>query len=66
MTMMDLSTAVAPILIDEFGISRHVAIILDGNGACAAARGLPREEGHRRGVEALRRRFGDLLAKTGS
>ena len=34
---------------------RHVAIIMDGNGRWAAARGLPREEGHRRGVEALRR-----------
>ena len=34
---------------------RHVAIIMDGNGRWAAARGLPRIEGHRRGVEALRR-----------
>jgi undecaprenyl diphosphate synthase len=33
----------------------HVAIIMDGNGRWAAARGLPRFEGHRRGVEALRR-----------
>src|SRR6202051_3382023 len=33
----------------------HVAIIMDGNGRWAAARGLPRREGHRRGVEALRR-----------
>src|SRR5258708_7823875 len=33
----------------------HVAIIMDGNGRWAAARGLPRVEGHRRGVEALRR-----------
>jgi undecaprenyl diphosphate synthase len=32
----------------------HVAIIMDGNGRWAAARGLPRREGHRRGVEALR------------
>src|ERR1700723_1581253 len=32
----------------------HVAIIMDGNGRWAAARGLPRVEGHRRGVEALR------------
>ena len=28
---------------------------MDGNGRWAAARGLPRKEGHRRGVEALRR-----------
>src|SRR6201992_1522902 len=33
----------------------HVAIIMDGNGRWAAARGLPGAEGHRRGVEALRR-----------
>src|SRR5260370_21432430 len=33
----------------------HVAIIMDGNGRWAAARGLPRAEGHRRGVDALRR-----------
>src|SRR6201995_2183134 len=34
---------------------RHIAIIMDGNGRWAAARALPRSEGHRRGVEALRR-----------
>jgi undecaprenyl diphosphate synthase len=39
----------------EFAVPRHVAIIMDGNGRWAAARGLPRSEGHRRGVEALRR-----------
>lgn len=38
-----------------FEAPRHVAIIMDGNGRWAAARGLPRSEGHRRGVEALRR-----------
>jgi undecaprenyl diphosphate synthase len=41
--------------IDEFVVPRHVAIIMDGNGRWASARGLPRSEGHRRGVEALRR-----------
>ena len=40
---------------DSFEVQRHVAIIMDGNGRWAAARGLPRVEGHRRGVEALRR-----------
>ena len=40
---------------DGFDVPRHVAIIMDGNGRWAAARGLPRVEGHRRGVEALRR-----------
>jgi undecaprenyl diphosphate synthase len=33
----------------------HVAIIMDGNGRWAQARGLPRVIGHRRGVEAVRR-----------
>jgi undecaprenyl diphosphate synthase len=36
-------------------VPRHVAIIMDGNGRWAAAHGMPRVEGHRRGVEALRR-----------
>ncbi len=34
---------------------RHVAIIMDGNGRWAKARGLPRAVGHRMGVEAVRR-----------
>lgn len=34
---------------------RHVAIIMDGNGRWARARGLPRVAGHRKGVEAVRR-----------
>jgi undecaprenyl diphosphate synthase len=38
-----------------YDMPRHVAIIMDGNGRWAAARGLPRVEGHRRGVEALRK-----------
>ncbi|QDT13335.1 Decaprenyl diphosphate synthase-like protein [Planctomycetes bacterium K23_9] len=32
----------------------HIAIIMDGNGRWAQARGLPRIEGHRRGVESVR------------
>ena len=36
-------------------VPRHVAIIMDGNGRWAAERGLPRTEGHRRGMEAVRR-----------
>lgn len=35
-------------------IPAHVAIILDGNGRWARARGLPRNAGHRAGVENLR------------
>jgi undecaprenyl diphosphate synthase len=48
------------------GAPLHVAVIMDGNGRWAAARGLPRREGHRRGVEALRqavRAAGDLGVK---
>jgi len=33
---------------------RHVAIIMDGNGRWAEARGLPRTAGHRAGVERVR------------
>jgi undecaprenyl diphosphate synthase len=33
----------------------HVAIIMDGNGRWAAARGLPRSAGHEMGVEAVQR-----------
>ena len=35
-------------------IPAHVAIIMDGNGRWARARGLPRIEGHRRGVGTVR------------
>ena len=33
---------------------RHIAIIMDGNGRWANARGLPRAEGHRAGAESVR------------
>jgi undecaprenyl diphosphate synthase len=36
-------------------IPRHIAIIMDGNGRWAAARGLPRTAGHKQGIDALRR-----------
>lgn len=36
----------------------HVAILMDGNGRWAEARGLPRSAGHRAGVEAVRRIVG--------
>jgi undecaprenyl diphosphate synthase len=38
--------------------SLHVAILLDGNGRWAAQRGMPRPEGHRAGVAAVRRIVG--------
>jgi undecaprenyl diphosphate synthase len=54
--MMEMSKAAQPAVpIGGITIPRHVAIIMDGNGRWASARGLPRAEGHRRGVEALRR-----------
>lgn len=46
------SAAEAP---DGGAVPRHVAIIMDGNGRWAEARGLPRTLGHREGAEALRR-----------
>ena len=44
-------------------LPRHVAIIMDGNGRWAEARGLERNAGHRAGVESVRevvRAAGDL------
>lgn len=37
------------------GAPSHVAIIMDGNGRWAQRRFLPRAEGHRRGVQSVRR-----------
>jgi len=39
----------------EVPAPRHIAIIMDGNGRWAAERGLPRAEGHRQGVDSVRR-----------
>jgi undecaprenyl diphosphate synthase len=36
-------------------LPRHIAIIMDGNGRWAQARGLPRIAGYRQGAEAVRR-----------
>ena len=35
-------------------LPRHIAIIMDGNGRWAESRGLPRTDGHRAGMEAVR------------
>lgn len=40
--------------IDPERLPRHVAIIMDGNGRWAEARSLPRVEGHRAGIRAVR------------
>lgn len=42
-------------LSDQPAGPRHVALIMDGNGRWAEARGLPRAIGHREGVQALKR-----------
>lgn len=39
----------------ELKIPNHIAVIMDGNGRWAAARGMPRMVGHRAGTENLRR-----------
>jgi len=44
----------APAAPDGGAVPRHVAIIMDGNGRWAKARGLPRAAGHRAGAEAAR------------
>src|SRR4051794_1173899 len=40
--------------LDPERLPRHVAVIMDGNGRWARQRGLPRIEGHRRGVQSVR------------
>ncbi len=52
---LDASATPDPDITGTSATPCHVAIIMDGNGRWAKARGLPRTEGHRRGVEAVRR-----------
>jgi len=40
--------------VDFARLPRHIAIIMDGNGRWAASRSLPRVEGHRAGIDAVR------------
>ena len=40
--------------LDPARVPRHVAVIMDGNGRWAAARGLPRIAGHKAGVDSVR------------
>lgn len=46
----------------EATVPVHVAIIMDGNGRWAAARGLPRVTGHRAGAQAVRRTIEAAIA----
>jgi undecaprenyl diphosphate synthase len=41
--------------LDRRRLPRHIAIIMDGNGRWAQRNGWPRIEGHRRGVQSVRR-----------
>src|SRR5262245_60457539 len=62
MSLADMLAVVAPGSEEEalvrrvdFGrLPRHIAIIMDGNGRWAANRHLPRVEGHRAGIDAVR------------
>ena len=62
MSLADLLTHVAPdsteaalgSRIDFERLPKHIAIIMDGNGRWAAQRHLPRVEGHRAGIDAVR------------
>ena len=53
--------------LDLAKLPRHVAVIMDGNGRWAAAKGLPRIAGHKAGVDSVRaivRAAGELGIKT--
>lgn len=47
--------SVAAPALDLARVPAHIAVIMDGNGRWAAARGLPRAAGHRAGLDAVRR-----------
>lgn len=49
------SDGLLPCPLGSLTLPRHVAIIMDGNGRWAQRLGLPRIEGHRRGVASVRR-----------
>lgn len=55
--MPDTTTALTTPLADvpRDKLPRHVAVIMDGNGRWAQRKGLPRIEGHRRGVTSVRK-----------
>jgi undecaprenyl diphosphate synthase len=54
--MAETSTSTAePLDVPQASRPRHIAVIMDGNGRWAQRQGLPRIEGHRRGVASVRR-----------
>ena len=60
MALFNSSTRKVP---ETGAIPKHIAIIMDGNGRWAKRRLLPRIEGHRRGVEAVRAAIRDCAEK---
>ena len=50
--------------IDTNKIPKHIAIIMDGNGRWAQARGLTRTAGHKLGAEAVRRAVEGAMAQS--
>ena len=40
-------------MVNKIEIPQHIAIVMDGNGRWARARGLPRIEGHRQGANSV-------------
>lgn len=60
MALFKSSTSAIP---QTDAIPKHIAIIMDGNGRWAKRRLLPRVEGHRRGVEAVRQVIRDCAEK---
>ena len=60
MALFNSSTRNVP---ETGAIPKHIAIIMDGNGRWAKQRLLPRIEGHRRGVEAVREVIRDCAEK---
>ncbi len=55
MSLTPASADPTPGIAGGSSVPRHVAIIMDGNGRWAKARGLPRAAGHRQGAEAARK-----------
>lgn len=47
----------------EQKIPQHVAIVMDGNGRWAESRGLPRIEGHKAGVESVKKMISTCMTK---
>jgi len=55
MTSASAQPAAPPLEVPPDKRPHHIAVIMDGNGRWAQQRGLPRIEGHRRGVSSVRR-----------